>query len=299
MISIDTSVKKFKSKRPQYEYLRKKWTARHKNSTQNLIDKHLRKAAFGSLSGLMLMSSAAPLLGAGHLLESQTKIEAVDDKNALLKTELIDKVPDEVRSLNQDEETKIADVISKDLGFKVKAELDGKRLNRTYGVIGGEQHLYRYPGDTLFSHAQTAQDWAMYGSSGIAPGLGAWGYFAPSKEEFSKEDEMRERYYLAVQTFMAPGFAERVGEYRDFFKFRKMIVVNPKTGQAVVACIGDAGPAVWTGKHLGGSPEVMHELGLARGPRKGPVLYFFIDDPENKVPLGPIKIADDEQFIRS
>jgi hypothetical protein len=299
MISIDTSVKKFTSKRPQYEYLRKKWTARKKNATQNLIDKHLRKAAVGSIGGLMLMSSAAPLLGVGHLLESQTKIHAVDDKNALLKAELLDKVPDDVRSLSTEEESKIADVISKDLGFKVAAELDGKRLNRTYGVIGGEQHLYRYPGDTLFAHAQSAQDWAMYGSSGIAPGLGAWGYFAPSKEEFSKEAEQNERYYLAVQTFMAPGFAERVGEYRDFFKFRKMIVVNPKTGQAVVACIGDAGPAVWTGKHLGGSPEVMHELGLAGGPRKGPVLYFFIDDPENKVPLGPIKIADDDQFIRS
>lgn len=299
MISIDTSVKKFKSKRPQYEYLRKKWTARHKHSVQKLVDKHLRKAALGSLSGLMLMSSAAPLIGAEHLLESQTKIQAVDDKNALLKAELLDKVPNEVRGLTLDEEQKIADVITKDLGFKVAPELDGKRLNRTYGVIGGEQHLYRYPGDTLFAHARTAQDWAMYGSSGIAPGLGAWGYFAPSKEEFSHEDEERERYYLAVQTFLAPGFAERVGEYRDFFKFRKMIVVNPKTGQAVVAVIGDAGPGVSTGKHLGGSPEVMHELGLATGPRKGAVLYFFIDDPDNKVPLGPIKLADDEKFIRS
>lgn len=299
MISIDTSVRKFKSKRPQYEYLRKKWTARHKHSSQKIIDKHLKKAAIGSIGGLMLMSTATPLLGTAHLLESQTKIHAVDDKNALLKAELLDKVPEEVRSLTTEEEQKIADVITKDLGFKVAAELEGKRLNRTYGVIGGEQHLYRYPGDTLFAHARSAQDWAMYGSSGIAPGLGAWGYFAPSKEEFTKTDEERERYYLAVQTFMAPGFAERVGEYRDFFKFRKMLVVNPKTGQAVVAVVGDAGPAVWTGKHLGGSPEVMHELGLAGGPRKGPVLYFFVDDPEDKVRLGPIKIADDEQFVRS
>ena len=42
-------------------------------------------------------------------------------------------------------------------------------------------------------------------------------------------------------------------------------------------------------KHLGGSPEVMQELGLAGGPRKGAVLYFFIDDPEDKIPLGPFK----------
>jgi hypothetical protein len=67
-----------------------------------------------------------------------------------------------------------------------------------------------------------------------------------------------------------------------------MLVVNPRTGQAVVVVIGDAGPGVSTKKHLGGSPEVMHFTGLAKGPRKGAVLYYFIDDPENKIPLGPV-----------
>ena len=83
-----------------------------------------------------------------------------------------------------------------------------------------------------------------------------------------------------------------MGKFRDFFKFRKMVVVNPQSGQAVVAVVGDAGPAEWTGKHLGGSPEVMHFLGLAKGPRKGPVLYFFVDDPQDEVPLGPISIKE-------
>jgi hypothetical protein len=68
-----------------------------------------------------------------------------------------------------------------------------------------------------------------------------------------------------------------------------MLVVNTKTGQAIVTDIADAGPAVFTGKHLGGSPEVMYFLGLHKGSRKGPVLYFFIDDPDDKIPLGPIK----------
>jgi hypothetical protein len=221
-------------------------------------------------------------------LNHGTNITTGDSKNALLKTELMDKVPQDMRPLSKEEDEKIALVLEKNTGIKVKAEIDNKRLNRTYGVIGGEQHLYRYPGDTLASHARTAQDWAMYGSSGIAPGLGAWGYFAPSKQEFTPEDEARERYYLAVQTFLSPGFSERVAEYRDFYKFRKMLVVNPKTGQAVVAVIGDAGPAEFTGKHLGGSPEVMHELGLGGGPRKGPVLYYFVDDPYNEIPLGPV-----------
>ena len=68
-----------------------------------------------------------------------------------------------------------------------------------------------------------------------------------------------------------------------------MLVVNPENGKAVVAVIGDAGPAEWTGKHLGGSPEVMKYLERVDGSLRGPVLYFFIDEPNNNVPLGPIE----------
>jgi hypothetical protein len=286
----------FKSKNPKYEHLRKKWVAREKESAQNLIDKHVRHIAATSLGGLMLMSTPGlttatpPAELAAH---DSTTISASSSKNALLASELLDKLPAEVSKLSDEQDNQIVGLIKKDLGVDVKAEIDDKRLNRTYGVIGGEQHLYRYPGDNVYAHAKTAQDWAMFGGAGIAPGLGAWGYFAPNKEAMTEEIEQRERYYLAVQTFLSPGFSERVAEYRDFYKFRKMLVVNPKTGQAVVAVIGDAGPAEWTGKHLGGSPEVMHELGLAGGPRKGPVLYYFVDDPENKIPLGPIKIMEE------
>lgn len=286
----------FKSKKPHFEYLRKKWTQKHRNFQEKLFDKHKkvgRQLAISGVGSLMLLSTPATgVLPAPHLLANGGQIDKDIDRNALLATELSDKVPSEMRALTPEEEAEIGQILSTRFNVKASAELDNKRLNRSYGMMGGEQHLYRYPGDTLQNHARDAQDWAMYGPSGIAPGLGAWGYFAPSKAEFTKEDEERERYYLATQTFLAPGYNERLKEYRDFFKFRKMLVVNPKTGQAVVAVIGDAGPAAWTGKHLGGSPEVMHYTGLAGGPRKGAVLYFFIDDPENKIPLGPIKVTN-------
>ncbi len=281
---------KFKSKNPSFEYLHKKWTSRQKDLSSNLLDKHLKNIALGSLGGLMLLTTPYLALNSPHILASpnQSQIAEHEDENSLLALELKDKLPEEVRKLTIEEEAAIEPILTKFLGAEVKARLQGVRLNRSFGLIGGEQHLYRYPGDNLYLHARTAKDWAMYGSAGIAPGLGAWGYFAPSKEEFTPKEEDEERYYLAVQTFLAPGFAENVKEFRDFFKFRKMLVVNPKTGQSVVAVIADAGPSEYTGKHLGGSPEVMHELGLAGGPRKGPALYFFIDDPEDKIPLGPV-----------
>lgn len=283
----------FKSTKPHYEYLRKKWLNKQKTASEKFMEKHgekVRRLTMGGLGGLMLLNTPglASALPGDHQLELQG-ITKVEDKNRLLAEALKGDVPPEMRPLTTEEENKIGAVISDQLGIKASAQLSGIKLNRSYGVIGGEQHLYRYPGDNLFKHADNAADWAMYGSAGIAPGLGAWGYLAPSESALTTQEKMEEKYYLAVQTFLVPGYAENVKKYSDFFKYRKMVVVNPETGQAVVAVIGDAGPAEWTGKHLGGSPEVMQYLGLASGPRKGAVLYFFIDDPNNTVPLGPIQ----------
>lgn len=287
----------FTSKKPTFQYLRNKWSSREKLAQQNFWDKHgsaLKQLALGSASGLILLSSPfGGQLPAPNLLASSETALLGYDKNVLLAQALSTKMPSEVRALEKSEENDIADILSFQFGFTVKAEIDNIRLNRSYGLIGGEQHLYRYPGDTLTAHADSSLDWAKYGDAGIAPGLGAWGYFAPSKAQFSDKDKQREKYYIAVQTFLSPGFAENVNKYRDFFKFRKMLVVNPKTGQAVAVVIGDAGPGEFTGKHLGGSPEVMDYLGLATGPRKGPVLYFFIDDPGDTIPLGPIKVRSE------
>lgn len=285
---------KFTSKNPHYEYLRKKWIVRHRVIQNKFWEKHsdaVKHLALGSLGGLMLLYTPyKQQLSSPELTVSHDDVLRGYDQNVLLAEGLSDEVPREVRPLSTIEEDNIVDILSRNFGFKVKTEIGGIRLNRNYGLIGGEQHLYRYPGDNIYAHANSTSDFAKYGEAGMAPGLGAWGYFVPTKEDFKEIDKQRECYYLAVQTFLSPGFAENVQTYRDFFKFRKMLVVNPKTGQAVVAVVGDAGPADWTGKHLGGSPEVMDGLGLADGPRKGPVLYFFIDDPEDKIPLGPIKV---------
>ncbi len=171
--------------------------------------------------------------------------------------------------------------------------MDGRRLNRNYGLIGAEQHLARYPGDSLSTHFDPGlsgdEDKKLYWQSGMAPGLGAWRYFASSKDTMTKKDIDREKYYIAVQTFLSKDFNKRFSEYRDFFKYRKMLIVNPNNGRAIVTDIADAGPAEWTGKHLGGSPEVMHYLERFDGSLRGPVLCFFIDDPQDSVPLGPVK----------
>lgn len=297
----------FTTNNPSYHHLKKKWTAYHREVQQKVWDNHgtqlnwlsknfpSKQLLAGSLGSLLLLTSPnQPVQGYNPQIEATDQILKATDHNIELASQLKDIVPNEQRVLTPDEENKIIEVLDDNFNFSVKAEIENKRMNRNYGVIGGEQHLYRYPGDTLQKHADNASDWAMYGSSGIAPGLGAWGYFTSSESEFTEKDKLREKYYIAIQTFLSPGFESRVAEYRDFFKFRKVLVVNPKTGQAVVTVVGDAGPSPFTGKHLGGSPEVMHYLGLAKGPRKGDVLYFFIDDPNDTVQLGPVETGQKE-----
>ena len=159
-------------------------------------------------------------------------------------------------------------------------------LNTIYGKIGAEQHLRRYPGDTLSQHGSTEDQ-----AEGMAPGLGAWGYFAPSKEELTEDLIETEKWYAVVQTLYLPDWNTRQPHLKNWYKHRKVMIVNTENGNAVVAAIADSGPAAFTGKHFGGSPEVMDYLG---GPRykKGPVLLFFVDDPENEIPLGPVDYSN-------
>ncbi|MBI3397266.1 hypothetical protein HY045_02205 [Candidatus Woesebacteria bacterium] len=192
-------------------------------------------------------------------------------------------LPERPRPLTRDEEKTLEKLIESVVGVKAKAALEGEHLNTTYGYIGAEQHLYRYLGDTLDLHGS-----GMVLQEGIAPGLGAWGYFAPTKAKLTPDLVETEKWYAVVQTLYLPDWSKRQPYLRDWYKYRKVLIVNTVNGNTVVASIADSGPAAWTGKQFGGSPEVMDYLG---GPRykKGAVLVFFVDDPENKVPLGPVE----------
>ncbi len=283
-----------------YSDLREKWTKKHKDLQQTIADKHQdsfkwlsensKQLAVGSLSSLILLTSPLnkPALPSETIKVAGEQGQKVN-KNVFLISDLAQTLPQEVRPLSTEEEDKVGNVLSRTFGINVSAAIGENRLNRTYGLIGAEQHLARYPGDTMSSHFDNPEDARKYFSSGMAPGLGAWGYFATSSAQMTTEDSMREKYYIAVQTFLAPNFNSKVSEYRDFFRFRKMLVVNPQNGKAVVAVIGDAGPAEWTGKHLGGSPEVMSYLERQDGRARGPVLYYFINDPSDDIPLGPVE----------
>lgn len=228
-------------------------------------------------TGIKLLPSPAEVIESIKLLMG----EKVPDAPQKLIIDLLSGIlPERPGPLSQQEEKNLEQIFEKVIGIKAKANLEGEHLNTTYGYIGAEQHLRRYPGDTMTGHKPFFKE-------GMAPGLGAWGYFAYSKDKLTASLEETERWYAVVQTLYLPDWNTRTRYLREWYRYRKVLIVNTKSGNAVVAAIADSGPAAWTGKHFGGSPEVMEYLG---GPRykKGPVVLFFVDDPENKVPLGPV-----------
>ena len=164
-------------------------------------------------------------------------------------------LPVKPRPLERSEEKSLEVLFKSTLGVDAKATLEGEHLNTTYGLIGAEQHLRRYPGDKIGNHDLTPLD------EGMAPGLGAWGYFAPTKEKLTPDLVDSEKWYAVAQTLYLPDWNTRTRYLRDWYKYRKVLIVNTQNGKAVVADIADSGPAAFTGKQFGGSPEVMNYLG--------------------------------------
>lgn len=282
-----------------YQFLARKWTDRHRELQSKIfadyeesfkwLADNSKQLVVGSLAGIVLLTSPIIDKIPQSLSSAAAQVKTID-KKVFLVYDLRNVLPSEVRALTPGEEKNVGEVLIRDFGLKVSAELEGKRLNTTYGIIGQEQHLARFPGDNMFTHFDNANEAEKYWSYGMAPGLGAWRYFTDSSGTLTQESIDREKYYIAVQTFLAPGFDANPKEYTDFFKYRKMLVVNPQNGKAVVADIADAGPSPWTGKQLGGSPEVMNYLERFDGNQKGAVLYFFVDDPNDTIPLGPVNL---------
>lgn len=297
---------KKKKKKKDFKRLRKRVSKVQKKSLKDLDKKHgqamkylkkkgvsptdLRKLSLSFLVGaglattvlLALPKELQPKALAKQIQES-IHLKAMTDEEVkeFIAGKVQDLVPGSIGKITGDDKDKICRFLEKILKVDVCFNLEGKELNFSYGWIGYEQHLKRFPGDTLNQHDEEQV-------AGIAPGLGAWGYFAPSKKAMTDELYQTEKYYAVVQTMYLPEWYTKTKELSQWYKHRKVMVINVETGQACIAVVADAGPAAWTGKQFGGSPEVMKELDLHLGSRKGKVLLLFVDDPENRVPLGPI-----------
>ncbi len=280
--------KSFNEKYPHVE----KFFADRGISLSKIREHSGRVITAGALTGTLLFSPPVMtknMTSATEIVKNLAKLNTDDDTdtnqislNQALIASIQDYLPNQIGPLTRSQEKNLEKIFSDIIGVSTKATLEGEHLNTTYGYIGAEQHLVRYPGDIISNHDLVPDD------EGIAPGRGTWGYFASNKSEMTSSDIENEKWYAVVQTLYLPDWSSRLSYLRDWYKYRKVLIVNTVNGNAVVADIADSGPAAFTGKQFGGSPAVMNYLGGSRY-KKGPVVVFFVDDPENKVPLGPVE----------
>ena len=267
----------------------KKWLQKNNTALDDawLIGKQLVAAV--SLAGQIALTQPveAQVQQQLQVIEQKQKDQLLSEISEQEKQEILQKMVGYVNSppghLSTENELYLEQQLTDMLGFEVVAELEGHRLNHSVGIMGGEQHLLRFPTDTLLQHD-------AYLEAGMAPNRGAFGWFTENGQ-LTETAIQREKYYFAVQTLYLPDWNTNYDELKPWYKFRKMVVINPAEQMAVVGVVGDAGPSLWVKKQFGGSPEVIREGQIWSPKSKGRVLLFFINDPDDRVPLGPIKLG--------
>jgi hypothetical protein len=273
------------------ENLRQRLKLKALQSETKLLSSHPAAKKFFLGVGLrpgQIRTHAAKLLAsgtlAGSLLLSVPAIPILTVSPPVVVTQPISSLlPSQIGPLTFDQENILSKRIKQDYGLNAYATLEGNKLLQSYGRMGAEQHLPRYPGDTAAAHGNLIE-------KGITPGLGGWGYVGNPEVE---------KYYVAVQTLYLPDWKTRTKYLANWYKHRRMLVINPANGKAIVTAVADAGPSWWTGKHFGGSPEVMQYLEINYGRQNHPVIMFFLDDPNKQVPLGPVQYNQNNQFNKS
>lgn len=182
--------------------------------------------------------------------------------------------------LEENSELYLEQQLSDILGFDILGNIDGQRLIYSTGIMQGQPHLKRFPTDTLENHDS-------FSEAGIASIRSAFGWFSNS-ENISDEAVAAEKYYVSLPLYYLENWNTQYSELKKWYKFRKVVVINPVEEIAVVAAIGNIGPSTITRRQFGGSPELIHSGKIWSPGSAGKVILFFVNDPSNEVPLGPV-----------
>ncbi|MBU0974347.1 hypothetical protein KKD03_01450 [Patescibacteria group bacterium] len=166
------------------------------------------------------------------------------------------------------------------LGFDIVAELDEHRLNHSTGIMSSEAHLKRSPNDKLTNHINLLE-------AGLDKSRSAFGWFV-NHGDITQEAEDFEKYYFSLQLYQLQDWNINYKDLKSWYKFRKMVVINPAERIAVVGVVGNIDRKNQFQQQFGASPEIIIKGRIWSPKSKGKVLLMFVDDPKNEVPLGPI-----------
>ena len=158
--------------------------------------------------------------------------------------------------------------------------LEGIPLPAYSGLVGQEQHLCltvsQEPPATHYAISGTppAAQNGMAWQEGGGSGYGAWGKAPPVEDE---------RYYVNMRWNYTTLNGQVILAPKDWYYKKRVLVINPANGKRVIASIVEYGPAPWTGRVSGLSPEAMLALGAQTDDN---LTYYWALD--QSLPRGPM-----------
>ncbi len=175
-------------------------------------------------------------------------------------------------------EQQLTDII----GFEVTSELDGNRLLYTTGKVKAMQHIKRHPGDTASSHHK-------YSYAGLQERRSTFGWFM-DQGVVTESLTHKEKYFLSLQLYYLPEWKDNYKALKSWYKYKKVLLINPFDQVAVVCAVGTIGPSIPFKYQFGASPETVIEGKFWSRAARGKALAMFIDDKTDSVPLGPVSL---------
>jgi len=210
-------------------------------------------------------------------------IQDISSEEKMEFFQLMQKLAHSADNINQsNEQLYIEQELSDRLGFSVASELEGWTLPHSTGKIKSLSHLRRHPLDELSDHLAVR-------NAQLNPYRSYFGWFTDEGNLYPRSIH-REQFYVSVPLQYTPEWINRYTALIEWYRFRKVLVVNPYDGIAVVASIGNVGPHHAIQYQFGGSPELIQTGKIWSINAQGRVLMFFVEDPDDKIALGPITL---------
>jgi hypothetical protein len=220
------------------------------------------------------------VLAQPHTSRLLTTISAEEHQEIVGKLQMLLQMPP--GTLDLQSELYLEQQISDMLGFEVTNELDGQKMLYTTGKIKALPHLRRHPTDTINNHKK-------YHYAGISQARSAFGWFM---DQGTVTDTLKqsEEYYVALQLYYFKEWAQHHKTLKQWYKYRKVVVINPFDEIAVVSKVAAIGPRIPLKYQFGASPEVIIEGKLWSRQAAGKAIVLFVDDVSDNIPVGPVSL---------
>ncbi|MBU0978601.1 MAG: hypothetical protein ABIJ03_00745 [Patescibacteria group bacterium] len=164
------------------------------------------------------------------------------------------------------------------MGLTVTAELENYRLPYTIAHAQALPHYPTHPNDQLSAH--------QLEEAGLSQSRSTFGWLTDKDKTYQHE-----AFGVAIPLHKLPDWSTRRSEYLAWFKYRKVVLINPARQKAAVGLITQVGPAHVQRFQVGLSPELIRATQAWHPDSKGKMIILLLDEAGGKSKLGPVPLC--------